>query len=49
MTEKPEQTPQEIIAKLAEMSNAEFNAFMNWHFKQLCKRPLPSPKESADG
>jgi DNA-binding GntR family transcriptional regulator len=39
MTDKPEQTPREIIAKLAAMSDAEFSAFMARHFEQLCKRP----------
>lgn len=47
MSDKPDQTPREIITKLAAMSDAEFNAFMAWHFEQLCKRPLP--KENANG
>ena len=46
MSEKPEQTPREIIARLAAMSDQEFNAFMARHFAQKCKQPLP--KESAD-
>jgi len=46
MTDKPEQSPREIIAKLAAMSDAEFNAFMSRHFAQKCKQPLP--KAAAD-
>jgi len=42
-----DQTPREIIAKLAAMSDAEFSQFMAWQFEQSCKRPVP--KESADG
>jgi hypothetical protein len=45
MTDKPEQTPREIIATLAEMSPREFSAWMARHFGQLCKQ---QPKESAD-
>jgi len=46
VSEKPEQSPREIFAKLAAMSDEEFNAFMSRHFAQKCKQPLP--KESAD-
>jgi hypothetical protein len=46
VSEKPEQTPREIITKLAAMSDAEFNAFMSRHFAQKCNQP--SPKGSAE-
>lgn len=36
-----EQTPREIIAKLAAMSDEEFHQFMAWHFEQSCKQPIP--------
>ena len=39
------QTPREIIAKLAEMSDEEFSQFMAWHFARLCKQPLPADPE----
>jgi hypothetical protein len=42
VSDKPDQTPREIITKLAAMSDAEFNAFMAWHFEQLCKRRVAS-------
>jgi hypothetical protein len=44
---KPKQTPREIIAKLAAMSDGEFNAFMHWHFQQLCKQPVVPPAQSG--
>jgi hypothetical protein len=47
MTDKPEQTPREIIATLAAMSDKEFSQFMAGHFEQLCKRP--EPKETSHG
>ena len=46
MSDKPDQTPREIITKLAAMSDQEFNAFMSRHFAQKCNQP--SPKESED-
>jgi hypothetical protein len=51
MTEekKPVQTPVEMIAKLAAMSDADFNIYMHWHFQQLCKKRLVSPAHSEDG
>lgn len=42
--EKPEQTPREMIAKLAAMSPEEFNAFMRWNFNRICKLPLPQDR-----
>jgi hypothetical protein len=39
--EKSEMTPREKIAKLAAMSDEEFNAFMMWNFQRVCKEPLP--------
>jgi len=41
---KPEQTPCEIIAKLAAMSDKEFSQFMAAHFARLCAKPLPPQK-----
>ena len=39
--EKKEQTPRDIIAKLAAMSPEEFSRFMAWHFQRICSKPLP--------
>ena len=38
---KPEQTPREIIAKLAAMSPNEFSDFMHQHFQRLCNHAPP--------
>jgi hypothetical protein len=47
--EKPEQTPREMIAKLAAMSPEQFSAFMHWNFNRICKLPLPeSPALDKD-
>jgi hypothetical protein len=42
--EKPEQTPREMIAKLAAMSPEQFSAFMHWNFNRICKLPLPESR-----
>jgi hypothetical protein len=44
---KPEQTPREIIEKLAAMSPEEFNYFMMEHFKRLCRQPLPQAQSKT--
>ena len=51
MSEKPEMTPREKIAKLAAMSDEEFSAFMRWNFHRICQSPPPedshpSPSET---
>ena len=46
---KPEQTPREIIAKLAAMSDKEFSDFMLWNFMRICKEPLPLPPAQREG
>jgi hypothetical protein len=45
--EKPEQTPREMIAKLAAMSPEEFNRFMAWNFNRICKLPLSAPDKES--
>lgn len=47
--EKPEQTPREIIAKLAAMSDEEFSAFMHWNFNRICKEPTSASANDVDG
>src|SRR5271163_1988157 len=42
---KPEQTPREIIARLAAMSPEEFNQFMGRHFDSLCGQTLASGRK----
>ena len=36
--EKPEQTQREMIARLADMSDEEFDRFMHWNFNRICKQ-----------
>ena len=36
--EKPEQTPREMIARLADMTNEEFYRFMHGHFNRICRQ-----------
>lgn len=45
---KPEQTPREIIAKLAALSPEEFDRFMHGHFQRLCRQPLPNGDRASD-
>ena len=45
---KPDQTPREIIAKLAAMSPEKFNQFMGRLFDSLCRQPL-TPAEHHGG
>jgi hypothetical protein len=39
--EKPEQTPREMIAKLAAMTDEEFDQFMHEHFDRICRQKAP--------
>ena len=43
--EKPGQTPREMIARLADMTNEEFDRFMHGHFNRICKQP---PRQNTD-
>ena len=36
--EKPGQTPREMIARLADMTDEEFNRFMHGHFDRICRQ-----------
>ena len=37
--EKPEMTPREMIARLADMTDEEFGQFMHQHFNRICRAP----------
>jgi len=39
--EKPEMTPREIIARLADMTDEEFGQFMHSHFDRICRQKAP--------
>jgi len=47
MGDEGKQTPREIIARLADMTDEEFGQFMHQHFNRICRQPPPqNPDES---
>ena len=45
MADEPAQTPREMIAKLAAMTDAEFDRFMHQHFNRICRQPPPQDRD----
>ena len=41
MADDEKQTPREMIARLANMTDAEFDRFMHWNFNRICKQKAP--------